>query len=288
MVEGLVISSTKVHMRRYFSFALTLLFATLIIPLRCSCKSGNAHYWDMVSVMPFDHNKDIANKKMLDFFKEVNAYVDNANYPDKHRTGNPAFVKYNPALQNMHFANHRIWFHWGFNRDPKRFNPLQRVVLKNIIDGGLAEENEYLFWGELRDEIKRRNKILMSKWAKLSGYGGLNSLSHIKREQSNAFVTLLVCVHLLGDHTTTETAVIISRENLYADIEDAIDKIAGKQYDKNREAAISLKNKLKRVKGTPQLYIEKLSKEFTPFLYSLKGETYNYKKHFESQGYKLK
>lgn len=256
----------------------------------CFGKGGSGHYWDMVRVLPFDERYDIANKKIFDFYKMVNAYVDNANFPKQHKTGNPEFIKYDERLRNMVFANHRIWFHWGFNiKDPKRFRPLRQIVENNISEGRLKKEDESYFWHRLKREIDRRNDILKSNWAKISGYRGLAMLSSVQKEQSNGFVTLLVSIHLLGDHTTSETKVIIDRNTLYKEIDDAIDKIAGANNSTaNREAARSLKNKLQRTKGDPNKYIDKLSKEFTPFLYSLKGKPYDYKSKFKELGYILK
>ncbi len=211
--------------------------------LFCDGKSGNDHFWDMVNIFPFDYNAQASNSRVFEFFKDVNQYLDNVNFPKKNKTtGHPRFIKDYPEFSKMKFANHRIWFHWGFNRNPKKFAPLRRIVDENIKNNLLDENDEYLFWKFLMKEVSRRNEILMSKWAKISGYSGLRQLSKINRDQSNAFVTILVAIHLLGDHTTTETGVIINTEDLYGEINDAIDKISGKGRGYNVEGAKALIN----------------------------------------------
>lgn len=268
---------------------IVLLFFSLVPFLNCFGKGGDGHLYDMKRIMPFDENDPVANKKIFDFFKMVNEYLDNADFPSRTiRTGHPAFIKNTPELKYMKFANHRIWFHWGFNKDPKKFQPLTRIIKRNIAEDKLKADHEYIFWKSLMGEISRRNKFLMDEWAKISGYSGLSVLSRRQRRQSNAFITLLVSIHLLGDHTTSEIGVIINRKALYGEINNAIDNLAGKSSIKNRQAANSLKNKLHSVEGDPNKYLDKLSIEFTPFLFSLEGIGYNYKRKFEAQNYKMK
>lgn len=259
----------------------------------CYAKSGTGHYTDMSRIFPFDESEcSSSNKKIFDLYERVNAYLDYATFPYENsygkKVGNPRFIGKYERLKYMKFANHRIWYHWGFNRDPKRFKPLADVVKENIKNGNLKEEDESFFWRKLRDNISERNKVLLSEWSKASGYGGLSKLSRIQREQSNAFITLLVSIHLLGDHTTSETGVIIDRQSLYGEIFTAIDNLAGKKYPGNIKAAKSLKNKLTRVKGKPEKFLDVLALNFSTFLYSLEGEEYNYKKKFKKLGYKLK
>lgn len=273
--------------------SLYLIILLMVIPIFSYAKSGAGHYSDMSRIFPFDETEySSSNKKIFDIYERVNAYLDYATFPYEKsygkKVGNPRFLSKYERLKYMKFANHRIWYHWGFNRDPKRFKPLVDVVNDNIKNGNLNENDESFFWRKLRDNISERNKVLLSEWAKASGYGGLSKLSRIQREQSNAFITLLISIHLLGDHTTSETGVIIDRQSLYGEIFIAIDNLAGKKYPDNIKAAKSLKNKLTRVKGKPDKFLDVLALNFTTFLYDLKGDEYNYKKKFKKLGYKLK
>lgn len=265
----------------------------IALPHEGFAKSGDEHYHDMARIFPFEESEsDLSNKKIFDFYQRVNAYLDYTTFPyeDSYgkKVGHPPFLKKYERLQNMTFKNHRIWYHWGFNKDPKKFKPLVDIVKENIKSNRLDVSNEYFFWNKLEDNIKERNKVLLSEWAKASGYSGLRVLSKLQRNQSNAFVTLLVSIHILGDHTTTETGVIIDRNSLYGEIYNAIDNLAGEKYAENITKAKSLKNKLTRVKGDPNKFLDVLALHFTTFLYDLKGDEYNYKKKFKKLGYKLK
>lgn len=259
----------------------------------CYAKSGEGHYYDMSRIFPFDESAYSSNNKSIyDFYSRVNAYLDYSTFPheklDGKKVGNPPFLRKYEQLKNMRFPNHRIWYHWGFNKNPRQFRPLVEVIKDNLEKGYLLPEHESFFWKKLEENISERNKVLLSEWAKLSGYSGLRQLSRIQREQSNAFVTLLISIHLLGDHTTTEVNVIINRESLYGEIFNAIDNLAGRKDKHNIEVSKSLKKKLNRAKNDPQEFLNVLAKNFTPFLYNLKGESYNYKKRFKDRGFKLK
>lgn len=275
---------------------ITRFFVTILVlvvfPYSCLAKSGEGHYYDMSRIFPFDESAySTSNKRIIDFYGRVNAYLDYSTFPNEKnmgkKVGNPPFLKKYERLKNMHFPNHRIWYHWGFNKDPKKFEPLINAVKDNLDKGYLQPSHESFFWSKLKENISDRNKVLLSEWAKISGYSGLRLLSRIQREQSNAFVTLLISIHLLGDHTTKEVGVIIDRNALYGEIFNAIDKLAGKNSE-NIKAAKLLKNRLTRVKGNPDKFLDVLAQNFTPFLYDLKGEEYNYNKKFENLGYKLK
>lgn len=259
----------------------------------CFAKSGDDHFYDMKRIMPFDENAyDTKNTKVFQFYKRVNAYLDYKHFPHEEKygkqPGNPPFLKKYEQLKKMKFSNHRIWYHWGFNHDPKKFGPLVKAVRENLENETLARESESFFWRKLMENVSERNKVLLSEWAKVSGYNGLRMLSNLQRKQSNAFVTILVSIHLLGDHTTTETSVIIDRRSLTNQVIDAIFDLAGTKYAHNIKEAKTLKNKLIRVRNDPAMFLDVMAKNFTPFLYSLKGEEYNYKKRFKKMGYKMK
>lgn len=273
----------KIISRKYI-----LLFFSLLLVTSVFAFGKEEHVADMRRVFPFIPY-DPANKKIEDFYYLVNSYIDYTNFPSIKggKVGEPLCIKNDPRLKEMKFANHRIWFHWGFNKNPRTFQPLVNMVEYNVKYGIISEDDREYFWYVLNKEIRKRNRLLMDKWAKVSGYKGLVGLMASQRAQSNAFVTLLYSIHILGDYQTSETSVIIDKRSLYGDIYNAIDNLAGKSVS-NRQKAKSLKNKLRLVQGNPKVFLDKLEKEFTPFLYSLKGVGYNYKNKFLSLGYKLK
>lgn len=273
---------------KFISRRYILLFFSLLLAVSALAFGKEDHVADMRRIFPFIPF-DPANKKIEDFYYLVNSYIDYTNFPSTKggQVGMPLCIKNDPKLKNMRFANHRVWFHWGFNKNPRIFQPLVDRVEYNVKYGLISEDDREYFWYVLNKEIRKRNRLLMDKWAKISGYNGLVGLMASQRAQSNAFVTLLYSIHILGDHQTSETSVIIDKRSLYGDIYNAIDNLAGKSVS-NRQKAKSLKNKLRLVQGNPKAFLDKMEKEFTPFLYSLEGVGYNYKKKFSSLGYKLK
>ena len=260
-------------------------FLISLIPYVAYGHGKETHTADMRRVFPFVPY-DPRNKEIERFYYLVNAYIDYPDFPNgKAGTGTPQFIRNHPKFGKLTYHNHRGWFHWGFNKDPRKFAPLSAVIDNYVNNGILTETDREEFWYLVHEEVRKRNKYLMDKWAKISGYQGIKMVMTSQRRQANGFVTLLYSVHLLGDHQTSEVSVIIDRKSLYGDIYNAIDNLAGNSYE-NRSKAKSLKNKLRLVQGNPKAFLDKMEKEFTPFLYSLKGPGYDYRLKFNK--YKLK
>jgi len=193
----------------------------------------------------------------------------------------------------MKFANHRIWYHWGFGfGNARTFSPLTRIVQENIEHGRLKAEDESEFWYVLQQETARRARDLMNYASEVFGYPPVSERqdsvsSGLQREQLNAFVTILYSSHLLGDHTTEETSIIESKDKIVDDIFKSIDNLAGKSPN-NKELAKRLKRQLEPYKKDGHEMLEALAKYFPTFFLSLEGPNYNYRSHFEKMGYKFR
>lgn len=246
--------------------------------------SNEKHASDMWKVFPFVNCPQ--NIKIQKFYYLMNAYIDYKTFPSaEHCVGTPQCIVDN--FPRCKFDNHRIWFHWGFNTDPKLFTPLVELVRSNILKGNMKESELDKFWYILEQERRKRNKYLMDQWSRISGYIGLTSLMHYQRKQSNAFVTLLYSIHILGDHQTSCTSIMANKTMIYGDIYNALDNLAGKSSGNYTKAKL-LKNKLKLAQSDPSRFLYILEKEFTPFIYSLNGIGYDYKLRFQRLGYILK
>ena len=238
------------------------------------------HTGDMQRVFPFEWDND----KIIELYYLVNDYLDK---PNDTNTGKPTLIAEHPKFGKMTFGNHRIWYHWGFNVNPRNFTPLKEAVERNIKKGVITETDAKEFWDILLKEVGRRNRYLMNKATEILGYGKLGSISAIQRAQANAFVTILYSIHLLGDHQGKILNVMSDRNAVYADIYNAIDNLAGREAY-NVERAKSIKKELRKHQDSPADFINAMERRFTPFILSLKGPMYNYKQKFEKMGYKLK
>ena len=266
-----------------------IVFTSLLlsISLKGTAHGIERHTADMKRIFPFVGN-NTRNKDIIDFYYTVNAFIDYRSFPSNERkVGRPLCIAEHPKFGKMKFANHRIWFHWGFNKDPKKFDPLARLVDQNIERGVIRESDRAEFWQVLMQEVSKRNRYLMNEWSKILGYEGLGNMSAAMRAQSNAFVTMLYSIHLIGDHQTKLTDIMLNINSVYGDVYNAIDNLAGRSRD-NRNKANRLKTVLRRAQDDPGKFLDVLEQEFTPFLYSLEGGIYDYKKRFEGLGYILK
>lgn len=274
-------------MRRFLIF----LTFCLLIPIDVFALGGREHAADMQRIFPFVECSK--NKKVLDFYRRVNEfldfpYVQPGQKHDKSDPKRPRFVVEHPKFSQIHWqGKHRIWFHWGFNTDPRKFPPIVNSLNQAVLDGVITQQDVEEFWSMMNIEISRRNKTLMNEGAKVFGFGELGSISAQQRRQLNGLVTILYSIHVIGDHKTTDKDIIAPLNRVYADVNNAIDNIAGKETA-NYEKAKALKRKLKAAQISPKLYLNTLEREFSPFILSLSGDGYNYKVHFKNLGYVLK
>ncbi len=258
----------------------TLLFIICVLfPYLNYAHDGPRHVSDMQRIYPFDWS----NTKIIDFYKLVNNYID---FPNDKNTGKPTPIASNPKYNSMSIGRHRIWYHWGFNKDPRKFRPLIKALNRNIEKGVISEGDVEGFWGCIIKDQKRRNKKLMNEASIIFGYRGY--VSKKQRKQLNAFVAILYAIHIIGDHETSDINIILDLKSIYGDVYNAIDDIAGAD---NKLKANVLKRQLgfkKKQQIDPKMFLDIMESHFSPFLFSLDGSLYNYKKKFEALGYDLK
>lgn len=262
-----------------------------LYPLLTFSKSGNEHIYDMYLVYPFESNTG----RIGDFYKAVQAALDYQvfEYPfnDK-RVGNPLFLQ-KPPFEKTKWGNHRIWYHWGFNKFNKSYiqdpsNPLGAAVKRNIDEKRMSEKDISQFYYELQEENRKRNMALMKYAATVLGYSA-NNWSSAMRRQINAFVTIPYSVHLLGDHfpDQSETSVISPLYHIVSDVYNAIIDLAGSDPN-NYNKAKDMIHKLKAHENNPVSFLKTLQVHFPRYILSLQGGIYDYKRKFTNMGYKLK
>ncbi|MGV8964117.1 MAG: hypothetical protein ACOH2V_12160 [Candidatus Saccharimonadaceae bacterium] len=257
-----------------------LLLLLAILPTFIFALSGKEHEKDMQRIFPFVKCKN--NNKITTFYSLVNQYIDQ---PNDINIGKPVTIANHPKFKNMKFGNHRIWYHWGFNTNPKKHLPLIAAIHKNIEKEIISETDVDEFWDCLMKDVGKRNRYLMNSAAEIFGYGAIGSISRNQREQLNAFVTILYSIHIIGDHQTSETSVMSDLKMIYGDVYNAINNLAGRD---NRSNANRLKKALILEQSNPKRFLDKMEKEFSPFLMSLDSPLYNYKKKFSDIGYQLR
>lgn len=269
-----------------------VIFMILIcVPLFSFALSGKEHVADMMRVFPFEDVEQ--NAKVFKFYRQVNHYLDwpgqdPTQHHDKNAPKRPLSIANHPKFGNISWhGKHRIWFHWGFNTDPHKFPPIVNSLNDAVSNGVISSNDLPEFWNLLMKEVSKRNRALMNNGAKVFGFGELGTISAAQRRQLNGLVTVLYSVHVIGDHETTDKDDIAPLSRVFADINNAIDNIAGKDAS-NIEKAKSIKAALKKAQSSPEKYLNTLEREFTPFILSLSGDGYDYKTRFKKLGYVMK
>ena len=253
-----------------------MVLCLLLISAIASAKGKDEHIADMKKVYSFmpQNNPIVAN-----FFLAVNASIDYSAFDKDNfsgKPGKPAFVK-EPPFENTTWANHRIWFHWGYSTNVRQYAPLTELVNKNIASGKMSEQDRDLFYTKLYEEVGRRNRVLQDITANLLGYDVRDSgWSSAMRSQINAFVAIPYAVHLLGDRTTTEVSVMQSMGDIVSSVFTAIRNLAG-NVESNRAKANAVISELRKVQNDPVLFLEKMQELLPNYIMSLEGGIYDIK-----------
>lgn len=187
----------------------------------------------------------------------------------------------NPPHQNFtwHRFGHRVFFHWGFNSDPRSSKILNELVAERKWSSAVTAS----FWQKVVTEQAIRNKADMECISSVVGY----SLHGVEREYVNAMASLIVDTHILGDYTTTETRALQDIDLLAADIKKALfSSLYGGDTAKRINKLIDSTESIKMPANRADAILTILKKEMPQFWQ--KAQNGKFIEHFISRGLKCK
>lgn len=170
--------------RLTFKIALLFFFSIVTAPCAFSHNSWEEHANDMMAVFGFQENPQL--RKWMQFLSSD--MIDNI-YPfySKLQDNHPGFA-----------CKHRLLFHWGYDAEPWNSSLEARVIRYcNEYDLNI-ETNIRIFKSEIKEEQKRRNRIINQQTETLFGFahGGKDaSFAHF-------FASMAYNIHLIGDYTS--------------------------------------------------------------------------------------
>ncbi len=213
-------------LRKTFRLAMTA--AAVFAAAQAGAKSGSAHINDMCAV--FGTRAD--NPSTSRIFKCVTEEMD------KGRTGRQIYTlnqKIKKIAMNFKWGGytHRIFFHWGFNGNPRKSAALAERVNAATEDELLREK----IWKIIIEEQDRRNKrmirqaeiVLAGNRAKDPGASG-GKLGDL----ANGIVSIAYDVHIIGDYIEGKDMpmkAIASLDSVKADIVAATRRITKNDPD---------------------------------------------------------
>lgn len=130
---------------------------------------------------------------------------------------------------------HRLFFHWGFNTDPRKGSPALREQIKKATKGNTSQE-ETLWQLVINMQASRNRKMIRC----LQNFG-------LNRNDASALATILYNVHILGDYIQGAEApqsALISLILLRQDLTHAVDRLHA-----NREKRTVFAKELKEASG---------------------------------------
>lgn len=193
-------------------------------------KSGG-HEADIYSVLPF-----AKCAKISELIYEIHRTID---FP----------IGYFEGLRDAphddftwHKYGHRVFFHWGFNGNPRSGAVLQSLVTERKWSATVTEA----FWQKVIAEQSRRNRETMQTTARILNFQSAG----VQRTYSNAFASIVNDVHILGDFSTTNIEALQSIDMVVSDLKKAmIQSLRG--AEKATEIARQL-DATKNIKSSPE------------------------------------
>ena len=223
-------------MRNILTFMLALLS-----PIFASAKTGPEHCKDMLDVLgilqekaahpSYQHANEVA--------KTITAMIDNDVSSLRTSITNiaPNF-SLGPSI-------HRLFFHWGFNEDPRHSKALSDRINAVTTDDNARNQ----IWGLIKAEQGRRNRAMMAKAAMEFNK---NSGLMLSRKEQNALASIMYNVHILGDYEVSGSAQTGGMVSMNAIIADTIRSLGQRLQEPNRELVHEFEQQLNAARGMPE------------------------------------
>lgn len=260
-----------------------------------NAKQGGEHFNDMLYIFPF--STDSRNFAVIDLYHHINSYIDEPNWVET-SSKKPSCI-YNDKVfsQKIRVKNHRIYYHWGLSEPrysskslARKFRPLQSVVERQLEN----EDDKRRFWANLCNEEHKRLQEVYHKAINAFGYN-TNKIYQVQHQQIWSLVTILYCIHVLGDHTTTLYDIIREEKELREDVYRSIRTLAGGYNKSEANKLISFLEKEAPLnesgRGTmdcsAQKFLEAMKDKkngFSQFILSCDGPGYNFRQRFAKAG----
>lgn len=247
---------------------ISLLYLTPLNSKSLNPGKNNGHEADIYSVLPFKRCAEISDLILV--------IHNNIDFP----------IGYFPGLRDAphqdftwHKYGHRVFFHWGFNSNPRSCGILQELVSER----NWSKDVKTSFWNKVITEQARRNKESMSKVGETLGF----ELAGAQRAYANAFASIITDIHILGDYSTTKIATLQNIDLIIVDLKKALfESLKGgesaKQINKLLDETYKIEDVRERANATLIILQEQLPSFF------LKIQNGYFAKHFEKLNLPLK
>lgn len=220
---------------------LPFLALVLFSPVIASAKSGPEHCRDMLDVLGI--TPDMASSPVFQNANEaakfITAKIDEDYSPLRMRIASVApDFSMGPSL-------HRLFFHWGFNEDPRQNAALSEQV--NLATE--SQEVRRIIWDLILEEQGVRNRAMMSK---VATEFNRNSGLMLSRDEQNALASIMYNTHILGDYAhnpdPTWSRGMVSIDAIIA---DTLRSLRLRLREPNMELVREFEQQLNTARGMP-------------------------------------
>lgn len=210
-------------------FNLTLLEAKMAGDL-----FGNGHSGDIAKVLGIDL-KDSENNKRIETLTKV--FADSIDGQAEANKLNREIKEIAPKF-NWGVYSHRLFFHWGFNKNPQDSIPLSEKINEATND----PYKQKMIWELIIKYQSERNRRMKSAVYKLGA---------MTRDENDGIATLIYDIHLLGDYiegTESTSKALLDINSIIGDLNNAFAKLNCSDYKYLSE----IRNEMNATSGSNQ------------------------------------
>lgn len=238
-------------------------------------KNGQrGHQEDFEAVLPF-----VWNDRLEEWGKSITDVLDRFNNNSVPEYGGISTYKYFNQKYGLTcpMGDHRIFFHWGYQRKPW-CDAILPLLPNHVTQDSALMEN---FRKDLTNEQARRNRLANKMTEQTFGFGS----SGRSARYANALITLIYDVHILGDYETANAIGLASVNQIVAEISTALNNIDAARSKPLVKDLRSIAGQNKSDSDKALLCLDYLRKQVPLFIYNADDGVVNFRKHFQDCGF---
>lgn len=229
-----------INLNFYLILFLIMFHFTLLEAKTAGDLFGNGHSGDIAKVLGINLEDRENNRKIE---KLVKVFADSI---DGIGDANELNRKIKDITPNFNWGGygHRLFFHWGFNKNPQDSIPLSEKVNE-------ATEDPYkrkMIWELIIKYQSERNRKMKSV---------VYQLGAMTKDENDGISTLIYDIHLLGDYiegTETTSKALLNINSIIGDLNNAFVKLNCSNYNYLRE----IKKEMNSTIGSDKMRAEKI------------------------------
>ena len=248
----------NLHHYKIFLLFLIVAMSSVVFGKSSGTLSGHGHSGDITRTLGLNVSNSLQRKLAENITKTFAKYIDSQ---DDASALNRRIKQIVPGF-SLGSYTHRLYFHWGFNGDPRR-----SVALKHRIKESEASSDQVaMIWDIIIEVQAQRNKGMMDA-IKNAIQEKNKKPCELTHYEINALASIVYDVHILGDYVKGTASAQLALQSFDAVVGDLI-RASRKLGSNDYKSLNSLKNEINSAKfsGSPSQSAERMLRVLAKYI----------------------